>query len=94
MRLLLRLRNREDYEKIFMAAWGCYIFTYPGRFGFGAAIAAISLAEGYTAAELGLVASALFAAYGVGQMFGGVLGTGVPPPRSFPSAFSAAQAQT
>ena len=79
MRLLLRLRNREDYEKIFMAAWGCYIFTYPGRFGFGAAIAAISLAEGYTAAELGLVASALFAAYGVGQMFGGVLGDRCSP---------------
>lgn len=74
MRLLSRLRNSEDYEKIFIAAWGCYIFTYPGRFGFGAAIAAISLAEGYTAAELGLVASALFAAYGIGQMFGGVLG--------------------
>lgn len=79
MNLLAKLKNKENYEKIFYAAWGCYIFTYPGRFGFGAAIAAISLADGYTSAQLGLVASALFFSYGIGQLFGGFIGDRVNP---------------
>lgn len=74
-----RLRKLESHEKIFVAAWFCYIFNYPGRFGYGAAIVAIGAAEGYTTEQLGIVASVLFASYGIFQLIGGRLGDKVNP---------------
>ena len=76
---LNKIRNLEDYEKVFYAAFIAYIFTYPGRYGFGTAISAIAQTEGFTTTQLGLVTSALFASYGIGQLISGVLGDKLNP---------------
>ncbi len=74
-----RLKNLEDYEKVFYAAFIAYIFTYPGRYGFGTAISAIAQTEGFSASQLGLVTSLLFASYGIGQLISGILGDKLKP---------------
>lgn len=74
-----RIKNLENYEKVFYAAFITYIFTYPARYGFGTAISAISETEGFSTTQLGLVTSLLFASYGIGQFLSGILGDKLKP---------------
>lgn len=68
------ITNPKILRKLFLTSWFIYFISYIGRLNYAASMLAIGQAEGYSTSQLGLVVTALFISYGLGQLLSGVLG--------------------
>ena len=69
------LENKKDWRtRIFIFAWIGYALFYLCRANFSIAIPQIGQESGFTKTELGVVGSALFATYAIGQVVNGQFG--------------------
>ena len=72
------LSRSQLFGLLFALCWLAYFTAYLGRLNYGAVIAEIVAAEGWSNSACGLVSTGFFICYGVGQLFSGVVGDRVP----------------
>lgn len=60
--------------RVLLCLMGCYLFYYTGRLAIGHALPLMEGDLGYSKEQLGVLAAALLAAYGIGQAINGNLG--------------------
>lgn len=72
-------RHPPAHIRLYLLCWIAYFASYLGRYNYAAAMAEISRQQGFTAAEAGMVVTALFGAYGVCQLVSGMLGDRFDP---------------
>lgn len=75
----MRITNPHLLRKLFITSWVIYFVSYIGRLNYAASMVAIGTSEGYTPSQLGLVITALFISYGLGQLLSGILGDKLCP---------------
>ena len=73
------LGNVKKSRLIVIALWIIYASAYFGRTCYSASIASIVSSGIYTKSEIGLVGTAFFICYGVGQIISGIAGDRVNP---------------
>ena len=66
-------RKKVSQNVIIVMCWLVYSFAYLGRYSYNANITLIIDDYGVTKAQAGLVATFFFFAYGIGQIFNGIL---------------------
>ena len=74
-----KLHTSTSLYLFFGICWLAYFSTYLGRLNFTASIPEIQVAENWSKASLGQIASAFFVAYGAGQLLSGFLADRLPP---------------
>lgn len=78
---LLRRLPPQRVPQLFGLCWVIYFAANLGRLSYGAAMADIIIAEGFSLAKAGLVGTGFFFSYGAGQLVTGYVGDKVPPGR-------------
>lgn len=68
------MKKNSVYNVIFPLCWASYFIAYLGRLNYGAVIAEMVVAEGFSNSACGLVSTGFFICYGGGQLISGVLG--------------------
>ena len=74
-----RLADPATERTLFWLCWLAYVTTYLGRLNYSACLMEISGTEGWSKGEAGLIATAFFTAYGLGQLVNGVIGDKLSP---------------
>lgn len=69
----------EKLTFLFSLCWAAYLVSNLGRLNYGAVMAEILRAEGFSNAAGGLVSTGFFVAYGAGQLLSGYIGDFLPP---------------
>lgn len=69
-----KLTEKKDIFLLFILCFMVYYATYLGRLNYSAALAEIVRAEGFAKGQAGLIGTAFFCAYGIGQLFSGFIG--------------------
>lgn len=70
----LQITNQKMLTKLFAISWIVYFISYIGRLNYAASMIEIGKSEGYTTIQLGMVVTALFISYGIGQLISGLIG--------------------
>lgn len=70
----MQITDQKMLKKLFTVSWIVYFISYIGRLNYAASMLEIGQSEGYTTMQLGAVVTALFIAYGIGQLVSGVIG--------------------
>lgn len=71
--------NEKNAAKLVVLCWFAYAFAYLGRLNYAACLVAIVKEEGWTKGEAGLIATAFFITYGIGQLVNGLIGDRLAP---------------
>ena len=74
-----RLADPRTERALFWLCWLAYVTTYLGRLNYSACLMEISGTEGWSKGEAGLIATAFFTAYGLGQLVNGIIGDRLSP---------------
>ncbi|ADL04971.1 MFS transporter [Lacrimispora saccharolytica] len=69
-----KIRSEKNQTMLFWLCWAAYFSTYLGRLNYSASLTEIIRAEGYEKGAAGLIGTAFFFSYGLGQLFSGILG--------------------
>lgn len=70
----LQITNQKMLTKLFIISWIVYFISYIGRLNYAASMLEIGKSEGYTTIQLGMIVTALFISYGIGQLISGLIG--------------------
>lgn len=76
-----KLHLPAQIHQLFWICWLMYFCTYLGRLNFTAVMAQLITAQGITNAQVGLISSVFFFAYGLGQVVNGFAGDHINPRR-------------
>ena len=79
--MLFRIGKDPKANRLFFLCALAYFSSYLMRYDYGAALSEIVSAEHITKSDAGLVSTALFIAYAVGQIVSGILGDKIKPYR-------------
>lgn len=74
-----RLPEGRQTRLLFGLCWLAYVTTYLGRLNYAACLVEISRTQVWDKGEAGLVATAFFTAYGLGQLVNGCIGDRLAP---------------
>lgn len=69
-----KLQSQKMQKLLFWLCWIAYFSTYLGRLNYSAGLTEIIRAEGYDKGAAGLIGTAFFCSYGIGQLFSGFMG--------------------
>lgn len=69
-----KLQSQSMQKLLFWLCWLAYFSTYLGRLNYSAGLTEIIRAEGYDKGATGLIGTAFFCSYGIGQFFSGFMG--------------------
>lgn len=72
------MKKQPEIRFLFLMCWCAYFCAYIGRLNYSAALTDIIRSEGFGKGEAGLIGTAFFFAYGVGQFVSGFLGDRLP----------------
>lgn len=78
---MIKLTNKSQIRHFELVCWLMYMASYIARYGYGAMISEISASLNASKALCGLVSTALFISYGMGQLISGRLGDKYKPYR-------------
>ena len=76
-----KLINKNQIRHFELVCWFMYMASYIARYGYGAMISEISTSLNASKSLCGLVSTALFVSYGLGQLVSGRLGDKYKPYR-------------
>lgn len=76
---LQKIEEPKLQKLLFWLCWIAYFSTYLGRLNYSAALTEIIRAEGFEKGAAGLIGTAFFCAYGIGQLLSGFLGDKLKP---------------
>lgn len=74
-----KINHSGTARLLFVLCWIAYFSTYLGRLNYSASLTEIIRAEGFEKGAAGLIGTAFFCAYGVGQLLSGFLGDRLAP---------------
>lgn len=77
----MKITDVKVLNRLFLVSWIIYFISYIGRLNYTASMVAIGSSEGYTTGQLGIVVTALFISYGMGQLISGICGDHYSPRR-------------
>lgn len=69
-----KIQSQSMQKLLFWLCWLAYFSTYLGRLNYSAGLTEIIRAEGYDKGAAGLIGTAFFCSYGIGQLFSGFMG--------------------
>lgn len=72
------MKKQSEIRFLFLLCWCSYFCAYIGRLNYSAALTDMIQSEGFGKGEAGLIGTAFFFAYGVGQFVSGFLGDRLP----------------
>lgn len=73
------IKDKKVMRALFLLCWFAYFTCYLGRLNYAACLADISASEGWSKTQAGLVATAFFTCYGIGQFINGMIGDKISP---------------
>ncbi len=76
---MIKGKKQNRLMLLIAITWLTYFSTYLGRLNFSASMNEIGVDLQITKAQLGVIASAFFVAYGAGQLISGIMGDWMPP---------------
>lgn len=74
-----KIEDSRMQRLLFFLCWIAYFSTYLGRLNYSASLTEMIRAEGFEKGAAGLIGTAFFCAYGIGQLLSGFLGDRLAP---------------